>query len=116
MPRFTLSPRIRRTPYHESVLSAGVTDVTIYNRMVMPTSYGDLRAEYDRLINGVAIWDVSIQRQVEISGPDAEVCAQYFTARDITGMAEGQGKYVAMCDHEGRILNDPVLMKLSGGR
>ena len=25
----------------------------------------------------------------------------------------GQGKYVAMCDHQGRILNDPVLLKLS---
>ncbi len=116
MNRITLSPRIRITPYHASTAAAGVSDISVYNQMVMPTSYGDLKAEYDRLINGVAIWDVSVERQVQISGPDAHVATQYFTARDITNMVEGQGKYVAMCDHAGRILNDPVLMKLSGNR
>jgi len=116
MNRITLSPRIRMTPYHRSVVEAGVSDISVYNKMVMPTSYGDLKAEYERLINSVAIWDVSVERQVEVSGPDADVCAQYFTSRDISKMVEGQGKYVAMCDHAGIILNDPVLMKLSGNR
>ncbi|MDW3177718.1 MAG: glycine cleavage T C-terminal barrel domain-containing protein [Acidimicrobiia bacterium] len=116
MNRITLSPRIRRTPFHEATISAGVSDVSIYNKMVMPTSYGDLRAEYERLINGVAMWDVSVERQVQISGPDADACAQYLTARDLSKMVEGQGKYVAMCDHAGRILNDPILMKLSNNR
>ena len=111
-----LTPRIRTSPFYESAVAAGLSDISVYNRMVMPTSYGDLKAEYDRLINGVAMWDVSIERQVEISGPDAPACTQYLTARDITTMVEGQGKYVAMCDHDGRILNDPVLMKLSGNR
>jgi aminomethyltransferase len=114
--RITLSPRIRMTPFHQSTVAAGVTDISVYNKMVLPTSYGDLKAEYNRLLDGVAIWDVACERQVEISGPDAHTCAQYLTARDLTTMVEGQGKYVAMCDHEGRILNDPVLMKLSGDR
>ena len=104
------------SPYHDSVVAAGVSDITVYNKMMMPTSYGDLAGEYERLLERVAIWDVSVERQVEISGPDADACVQYLTARDLTGMAEGQGKYVAMCDHAGRLLNDPVLMKLSGGR
>jgi glycine cleavage system aminomethyltransferase T len=116
MNRITLSPRIRRTPFHEATISAGVSDVSIYNKMVMPTSYGDLRAEYERLISGVAMWDVSVERQVQISGPDADVCTQYLTARDLSKMVEGQGKYVAMCDHAGRILNDPILMKLTNNR
>ncbi len=104
------------TPFHKSTVEAGLSDITVYNKMVLPTSYGDLKAEYDRLINAVAIWDVSCERQVEISGPDADACAQYLTARDLSKMKEGQGKYVAMCDYDGYILNDPVLMKLSGGR
>lgn len=116
MNRITLSPRIRRSPFHASVVAAGASDITVYNKMVMPTSYGDLRAEYDRLVNGVSMWDVSAERQVEIAGPDAHACAQYLTSRDLSNMVEGQGKYVAMCDHAGRILNDPVLMKLSGNR
>ncbi|MGI9605035.1 MAG: glycine cleavage T C-terminal barrel domain-containing protein [Acidimicrobiales bacterium] len=116
MNRITLSPRIRMTPFHESTVAAGLSDISVYNKMVMATSYGDLKAEYDRLLDAVAIWDVSCERQVEISGSDAHECAQYLTARDLSKMVEGQGKYVAMCDHDGRILNDPVLMKLSGNR
>ncbi len=112
----TLSPRIRTSPFYEATIAAGLTDYTIYNKMVMPTSYGDLEAEYQRLIEAVAIWDVGAERQVEIDGPDAGVCAQYLSARDLSKMVVGQGKYVAMCDHEGRILNDPVLMKLSENR
>jgi len=116
MNRLTLSPRIRSSPFYESTVAAGLSDITVYNKMALPISYGDLKAEYDRLINGVAIWDVSVQRQVEIFGPDAQVCAQYFTSRDISKMSIGQGKYVAMCDHDGRILNDPVLLKVADDR
>lgn len=112
----TLSPRIRTSPFHAATTAAGLSDVTVYNRMIMPTSYGDLVAEYRRLTEGVAIWDVSVERQLEISGPEAHACAQYLTSRDLSKMVEGQGKYVAMCDHAGAILNDPVLLKLSGGR
>lgn len=90
-----------------------MTSWTVYNKMVLPTSFGDLGAEYERLISDVAIWDVSAERQVEISGPDAAACVQYLTSRDLSKMKIGQGKYVAMCDHDGRLLNDPVLLKLS---
>ena len=114
--RLTLSPRIRASAFYDSTVAAGLTDISVYNKMAMPTSYGDLKAEYDRLINGVAIWDVAVQRQLEIYGPDAGVCAQYFTSRDISKQAVGQGKYVAMCDHDGYILNDPVLLKVAEDR
>ena len=96
MHRLTLSPRIRASAYYESTVAAGLTDISVYNKMAMPTSYGDLKAEYDRLIEGVAIWDVSVQRQVEIFGPDAQIAAQYFTARDISKQAVGQGKYLSL--------------------
>lgn len=116
MTQFALFPRVRTSPYHRSTIEAGISAVTVYNHMLLPAAYGDFEAEYHRLINGVAIWDVAAQRQVQLTGPDADDCAQYLTARDLTQMKEGQGKYVAMCDHEGRLLNDPVLMKLSGNR
>jgi aminomethyltransferase len=110
------SPRFRRSPYYEATVAAGATQWTLYNRMLMPLSFGDLDAEYDRLLNGVSMWDVAAERQVQVEGRDAAACVQYLTSRDLTAMVEGQGKYVAMCDHDGRILNDPVLLKLSGGR
>jgi aminomethyltransferase len=113
MVSLTVSPRIRKSPFYQSTVRAGVTDFSLYNKMLMPTSYGDLAAEYRRLVEGVAIWDVSCERQVEVSGPDADDLVQYLTARDLSGMSVGQGKYVAMCDHDGRLLNDPVLLKLA---
>lgn len=107
------SPRLTPSPFRKAVKAAGVTDVTVYNQMLLPVSYGDPAAEYKRLTESVAIWDVAAERQVEVRGPDADICVQYFTARDLSRMKYGQGKYVAMCDHQGRLLNDPVLLKLS---
>ncbi len=113
MARLTLSPRIRKSPYYEATVAAGLADFSIYNKMVMPTSYGDLEAEYRRLVEGVAIWDVACERQVEVSGPGAGECVQYLTARDLTTMRPGQARYVALCSHDGALLNDPVLLRLS---
>jgi aminomethyltransferase len=110
------SPRIRHSAYYHSTVAAGASAWTVYNKMWMPMTYGDVEAEYHRLLNGVAMWDVAAERQVQIEGPEADACVQYLSSRDLSKMVEGQGKYVAMCDHDGRILNDPVLLKLSGGR
>jgi glycine cleavage system aminomethyltransferase T len=108
----TLSPRIRRSPFYAATVREGVTHFTVYNKMLMPLSFGDLKAEYRRLMEGVAMWDVAVERQVEVMGPDAHALAQAVSARDLSTMKAGQGKYVAMCDHTGRLLNDPVLLKL----
>lgn len=109
----TVSPRIRRSAFYQSTVADGVSHFSVYNKMLMPTSYGNLEAELHRLMHGVAMWDVAVERQVEIAGPDAHALVQLLCARDLSAMQVGQGKYVAMCDHSGRILNDPVLLKLS---
>ena len=116
MAQITPSPRIRKSPFYDATVRDGVTDFTVYNKMLMPTSFGDLKAEYERLIKGVAMWDVAVERQVQVSGPDAHRLTQYLSSRDISSMVSGQAKYVAMCDHEGHILNDPILMKLDENR
>jgi glycine cleavage system aminomethyltransferase T len=112
MTNLAISPRIRTSAFYRATLEAGVTDFTVYNKMLMPLSFGDLAAEYRRLLEAVAIWDVACERQVEVSGPDADRLVQYLVARDLRDMKVGQGKYVAMCDHDGTLLNDPVLLKL----
>jgi len=108
-----MSPRIRRSPFYEATVRDGVSHFTVYNKMLMPTSFGNLEAELQRLMSGVAMWDVAVERQVEVSGPDADRLVQHLSSRDLSTMQVGQGKYVAMCDHQGRLLNDPVLLKLS---
>jgi len=107
-----MGPRERKSPYFNRTVADGVTHMTIYNQMYMPVSYGDTAAEYNRLLEGVAMWDVAAQRQVEIIGPDAERFVRYLTPRDLKGLEIGRGKYVPICDHGGRLLNDPVLLRL----
>ena len=75
----TLGPRVRKSPFFESTVAAGVRQFTIYNHMYLPIGYGDLEAEYRRLMTGVAMWDVAAQRQVEIHGPDAADLVRYLT-------------------------------------
>ena len=106
----SMGTRIRRSPFFEATKAAGVTSFTTYNQMLMPTSYGDPQAEYRRLIEGVSMWDVSVERQIVLKGPDALELAQALCVRDISKLRVGQGRYVAMCDHRGVLINDPVLL------
>lgn len=108
--------RLRVSPYYEATLADGVTAFSPYNSMLMPVSYGDPAGEYARLTTGVAQWDVSVQRQVEIHGPDAARLAQVLSVRDLSACFVGQGKYVPMCDHRGTLINDPVVLKLDEDR
>ena len=104
--------RLRRSPFFEATLKYGAQRYTVYNHMYLPTCYDDLEAEYWKLLNGVAVWDVSVERQVEISGPDAFTLTNMLTPRDLTKCAVGQGKYVIITAEDGGIINDPVLLRL----
>jgi aminomethyltransferase len=104
--------RLRRSPFFEATLKYGAQRYTVYNHMYLPTCYDDLEAEYWKLLNGVAVWDVSVERQVEISGPDAFTFTNMLTPRDLTKCAVGQGKYVIITAEDGGIINDPVLLRL----
>ena len=63
-----IGPRVRKSPYFESARKAGLSSASVYNHMYMPTGYGDPAAEYERLVNGVAMWDVGVERQVALKG------------------------------------------------
>lgn len=111
-----LGSRVRKSPFHDSTVQAGVTMFSIYNHMYMPVSYGDLEGEYWRLIEGVSMWDVAAERQVQLEGPDAGKLAQYLTPRNLSKLRIGVAMYLPMCDHQGVLINDPILLKLSEDR
>jgi glycine cleavage system T protein len=104
--------RLRRTPYFEATQRYGPKGFTVYNHMLFPIRYDDLEAEYEALLNDVTVWDVSVERQVEITGPDAFTFANMLTPRDLNQCAVGQGKYVVITADDGGIINDPVLLRL----
>lgn len=111
---FAITPtaRLRPTPFLEAAKAEGLTNAMVYNRMVLPSCYGNLEEEYWRLINGVSMWDVAAERQVQITGRDAAKLAQILSPRDLSKCKQGQGKYVPLCNHIGTLINDPILLKL----
>lgn len=56
------------------------------------------------------LWDVGVERTVQISGPDADRLIDRLTCRDLTRCAVGQCKYMLVTAHDGGIVNDPVLL------
>ncbi|MCY4457157.1 MAG: hypothetical protein OXB90_04300, partial [Acidimicrobiaceae bacterium] len=116
MPEIMFGSRVRKSPYFEATVAAGASVFTIYNHMYMPISYGDLTEEYRCLTERVALWDVAAQRQVEIAGPDAAQIATYVSARDLGGLQPGRARYAPICDHNGMLINDPVVLRLSEDR
>ncbi|MEB8385726.1 dimethylsulfoniopropionate demethylase [Rhodobacteraceae bacterium KMM 6894] len=110
------SRRLRRTPFSEGVEASGVSGYTVYNRMLLPTVFESVEADYHHLKSHVQVWDVSCERQVELRGPDAARLMQMLTPRDLRTMTLGQCYYVPIVDETGGMLNDPVAVKLAEDR
>jgi len=108
--------RLRRSPFFEATRRYGCQAYTVYNHTFLPSYYDDPVREYWHLIEHVAIWDVGVERQVEISGPDALTLTQRLTPRDLSRCAVGQGKYVLITADDGGVINDPVLLRLAEDR
>ncbi|HVF07492.1 MAG TPA: glycine cleavage T C-terminal barrel domain-containing protein, partial [Actinomycetota bacterium] len=85
---------------------------TVYNHMYFPIRFDSFENEFDALLNGVTLWDVAVERCLEISGPDGFRFAQLLTPRDLSKCAVGQAKYVLIVDSDGGIVNDPVLTRM----
>ena len=116
MAQITIGSRIAKSPFYAGTVAKGATHYTIYNRMYMPTSYGDPLAEYDRLMTGVSIWDVGAERQVEITGPEARAFTDYVSCRDLSSLKVGRGRYTPMCNYDGVLINDPIAMAVDEDR
>ncbi|MEE4188049.1 MAG: dimethylsulfoniopropionate demethylase [Roseobacter sp.] len=110
------SRRLRRTPFSDGVEAAGVKAYTVYNRMLLPTVFESVQADYRHLKDHVQIWDVAVERQVELRGPDAARLMQMLTPRDLRGMLPGRCFYIPIVDETGGMLNDPVAVKLAEDR
>ena len=104
--------QIRRSPFFHSTLNWGARDFSVYNHMYIPRDFGNPEQNFWNLVNDAILCDVSVERQVEIKGPDATKFVQYLTPRDISKCDVGQCKYILLTDNNGGILNDPVLLRI----
>lgn len=111
MPNLSITRRTRSTPFTRRVTEAGVQGYTVYNRMLLPTVFESVEADYHHLKKHVQIWDVACERQVEVKGPDAAKLIQMLTPRNLAKMGDDQCYYIPVVDETGGMLNDPVAVK-----
>jgi len=109
---FGFGTQIRKSPYFEATVRWGAKAFSVYNHMYIPRDFGDPEKNFWNLINDAILCDVAVERQVEITGPDAARFVQMLTPRDLSKLAVGQCKYVLITNAEGGILNDPILLRL----
>ena len=112
-----VSTRVRKSPFfHKSFGEEGAWRCTVYNRLYHPRGLikpedGGVMEEYKALTNSVTLWDVAVERQIRVKGPDAEALTNYVVTRDVSTMDAMDGKYVILCNEKGGVLNDPVLLR-----
>jgi len=115
-PLLSIGPRVRKSPFFEATRRYGAKAFTVYNHMYMPTVYTDPVDEYWKLVEGVTLWDVACERQIEVTGPDAARFVQYLTPRNLSRLRIGAGLYVLLTGEDGGIVNDAVLLRLEEQR
>lgn len=111
--KVVFSPRVRKSPFFQSTIKHGAKAFTVYNHMYLPVSFENTIADYNNLLQGVQLWDVGVERQVQIKGPDAASLIQFLTPRNIKKCSVGQAMYAPLLDFQGGFLNDPVMLKLA---
>ena len=110
--KIAFSPRARKSPYFNSTMKYGAQAFSVYNHMYMPISFDGAVEDYKNPLNGVQLWDVGCERQVQIKGPDAEALSQFLTPRNIKKCSKGQAMYAPFLDFKGGFINDPVMLKI----
>ena len=110
---FGFGTQIRKSPYFDATVRWGAQGFSVYNHMYIPRDFGDPEQNFWNLVNEAILCDVAVERQVEITGPDAAKFTQMLTCRDLSKLAVGQCKYILITNADGGILNDPILLRLA---
>ena len=110
---FSFGTQVRKSPYFDATVRWGAQGFSVYNHMYIPRDFGDPVQNFWNLVNDAILCDVAVERQVEITGPDAAQFVQLLTPRNLSECAVGQCKYVLITDENGGVLNDPVLLRLA---
>ena len=110
---FGFGTQIRKSPYFDATVRWGAQGFSVYNHMYIPRDFGDPEQNFWNLVNDAILCDVAVERQVEITGPDAARFVQMLTPRNLSKVAVGQCKYILITNADGGILNDPILLRLA---
>ena len=116
--KILIATRVRKSPYWHLSMQAGCWRATVYNRVYHPRGYvkpedGGTMVEYEAIVNHVTMWNVAVERQIRVKGPDAEKFTDYVITRDASKISPMRARYVILCNAYGGILNDPIVLRIS---
>lgn len=116
--RLVHSARHLKSPLFPLFRRLGATSFLVYNHCLHAVDFAGQtkEQEYEAIRAGVTIWDVSVERPVEIDGPDGFALMDLLTPRDMRKCQVGQCKYAIICDENGGVINDPVVLRLGENR
>lgn len=94
---------------HEK-LSAKLVDFAGFK---MPVQYSSIIAEHKTVRSAVGVFDVSHMGEVFIRGDKALDFVQHITINDASLLNDGRVQYSAMCYHDGGIVDDLLVYRIS---
>jgi len=114
--RLLIDTRVRKGPYWHLSQEAGAWCYQVYNKIYHPRAYitpeeGGLMEEYKYLTEHVTMWNVAVERQIQVVGPDATKFVDYVITRRAELCGVEKCKYVILCNSAGGVLNDPILLR-----
>jgi len=114
--RLLIDTRIRKGPFWHLSQEAGAWCYQIYNKTYHPRAYltpeeGGVMEEYKYLTEHVTMWNVAVERQIQVKGPDATKFVDYVITRRAELCKVEKCKYVILCNPQGGVLNDPILLR-----
>lgn len=114
--RILIDTRVRKGPYWHLSQKEGCWCHSVYNRIYHPRAYikpedGGLMKEYEYLTEHVTMWNVAVERQIQVKGPDAEKFVDYVITRKASIVKTGSCRYVILTNQYGGVLNDPILLR-----
>ena len=114
--RILIDTRVRKGPYWHLSQKEGCWCHSVYNRIYHPRAYikpedGGLMEEYKYLTEHVTMWNVAVERQIQVKGPDAEKFVNTVITRKASVCEVMKARYVILCNQYGGILNDPVMLR-----
>lgn len=104
-----------RTPLFDAHREAGAR-FTEFAGWEMPLSYSGVAEEHAAVRNRCGCFDVSHMGEVEVRGPRALEVLQQLTVNDVTKLRLGDAQYTVLCNDDGGVLDDLIILRLGPER
>ncbi len=104
---------MKLTPLYQKHLDLGATMYTTGMGYAMPAYYSSAEEEAKNVRERVGMNDVSLMGRLDVKGKDALALTQYLIVNDAARLSNGQALYSVMCNEEGLIVDDVIVLHFS---